>query len=119
MIPLPSSVCPSGTCDSGADCTVPTLASKLGDEAPLAEVIQGYRDVEGDVGARRLQAVRLEERGLRVVPARLRGVEIAEREMQRGALRVARDVRAQLRLERLGLRVVGERGEPGDGGRVA
>src|SRR5260221_5933788 len=146
MMPLESSVCPSGTCDSGAACTVPTLASKFCEpsrdrrgielrrlaagglqravveirrKARLAEVVEGDGEVVRDVRARGLVAVRLEVFGLRILPARLRGVEVAQREAQRRALRVARDVGAQLRLEALGARVVGERGEPRERGGVA
>src|ERR1700693_3727603 len=144
MIPLPSSVCPNGTWERGAACTVPTLASNFGQaprdrsgverhrlpagdlerspvevrgEARLPEVVQAHRDVHEDLGAARVEAMRFEELSLRFAPARLRGVEVAERKMQRRALRRARKVGAQLRLERFGTRVVGERGEPGGRGR--
>src|SRR5258705_7873684 len=147
MIPLCSSVCPSGTWESGVAWIVPMslrlqrreaalhrggielrgLAARgverapvvLRGEARLAEAVEAHGEVEDDVGVGGVEAVRLEELDLRVVPARLRRVQVAEREVQLRALRVACDLGAQLRLETLGIPVVGERGEAGDGGGVA
>jgi hypothetical protein len=56
--------------------------------------------------------MRLVVRRLGLLPLALRGVEIAEREVQRGALRQAREVGAQLPLQGLGAGEIGERREP-------
>src|SRR5260221_644708 len=147
MMPLCSRVCPSGTWASGVAWIVPmTLRLQLREaalrrgrielrglapgsverapvvlrgEPRLAEVVEAHGEVEDDVGVGGIEAVRLEVLDLRVVPARLRRVQVAERRMQLRALRVARDLAAQLRLEAFGLRVVGERGEARDRGAVA
>src|SRR5260221_13260234 len=147
MMPLCSRVCPSGTWASGVAWIVPmTLRLQLREaalrrgrielrglapgsverapvvlrgESRLAEVVEAHGEGEDDVGVGGVEAVRLEVLDLRVVPARLRRVQVAERRMQLRALRVARDLAAQLRLEAFGLRVVGERGEARDRGAVA
>src|SRR5690348_13952430 len=147
MIPLVRSVWPSGIWESGVAWTVAmALARELGEAArggggvelrafvraklegapvvirggtPLSQVVQAHGEVVGDVGVLGLQALGLEERCLRLGPAALRGVEVAERELQRRAVRVLGDVRAQRVLERFGRRVVGERRESRERGGVA
>src|SRR5690242_2767350 len=147
MIPLPSRVWPSGIWERGVAWTVAIacLARELREPArrrrgvelrgrapsrleraaievrgrpPLAQVVERDREVVGDVRVLGLQAVRLEVRRLRLGPAALRGVEVPEREVQGRALRLARQVRAEIRFERLGAREVGQGGEAREGGGI-
>src|SRR5215470_14200398 len=103
MMPLVSSVWPSGICESGVTCwTVamepPLALLELGEAArdlggvelarpaagqrerpavvlgrglAAAEVVEAHGEVVGRVGARGIDAEGLEERGLRLAPARL------------------------------------------------
>src|SRR5271154_290060 len=146
MIPLWSSVCPRGTCESGADWTVPMSALQLrkaardglrielrglvacgiegarvvlGGELRLLQVIQAHREVEGEVGARGIEAVGLEELDLRFRPSRLERQQVAEREVQRRAAGTHRDVGAQLRLRAVAAREFRDGGKARARGRVA
>src|SRR6185312_15582245 len=134
MMPLVSSVWPSGICESGVTWTVAMgalarledgqaalglagvelarsgarlrerPAVELGRGLAAAEMVEAHGEVEGDVGARGIEAEGLEELGLRLAPARL----------LRGARGMAREVAAQLAFHRLGTRGLGERGDARD-----
>src|SRR6185312_9314119 len=121
MMPLPSSVWPRGICERGVAWTVamgPSAAElfepacggrgvelrgrpaargersavEVRGRPPLPEVVEAHREVVGDVRVLRLQAMRLEVGRLRVCPAALRRVDVPERELERGAVGMEREV---------------------------
>src|ERR1700687_291899 len=126
MMPLPSSVWPSGTAESGGAWIVPIKipalfelgkpsldrgcvklrrldcgglkrsAVEIGRDPRLSEVIEAHREVVEDIGVRGLKTKGFEERRLRLTPTRLRGIEVAQGQTQRLALRMIGHVAAQL-----------------------
>src|SRR5258706_14708452 len=137
-MPFVRRVWPNGICAIGGACTVPMSAPrfevrepprdagriegrglvargferaavKARGDARLAHVVEAHGEVVEDVRVARLESMRLEVRDLRLAPARVRGVEIAEHEIERGAFGMQGEVAQQLRLEGVGPRKGHER----------